>query len=46
MVKDLRTGVQTTDPQKVLDGGLDEFMEASLAARVKGAATAVVEDID
>lgn len=46
MVKDLRTGVQTTDPQKVLDGGLDEFMEASLAARVRGAATAVVEDID
>jgi peptide chain release factor 2 len=46
MVKDLRTGVQTTDPSKVLDGDLDPFMEASLAARVKGAATAVVEDID
>ncbi|MCE1235985.1 MAG: peptide chain release factor 2 [Hyphomicrobiales bacterium] len=46
MVKDLRTGVQTTDPQRVLDGDLDEFMEASLAARVKGAATAIVEDID
>ena len=46
MVKDLRTGVQTTDPSKVLDGDLDPFMEASLAARVKGAATAIVEDID
>ncbi len=38
MVKDLRTGVQTTDPQRVLDGDLDPFMEASLAARVKGGA--------
>jgi peptide chain release factor 2 len=46
MVKDLRTGVQTTDPAKVLDGGLDEFMEASLAARVKGGAVDAVEDID
>ncbi len=46
MVKDLRTGVMTTDPAKVLDGDLDPFMEASLAARVRGAATAVVEDID
>ena len=46
MVKDLRTGVLTTDPAKVLDGDLDPFMEASLAARVRGAATAVVEDID
>jgi peptide chain release factor 2 len=34
MVKDLRTGVERTDPQKVLDGDLDEFMAASLAARV------------
>jgi peptide chain release factor 2 len=46
MVKDLRTGVQTTDPAKVLDGGLDEFMEASLAARVKGGAVDAIEDID
>ncbi len=46
MVKDLRTGVLTTDPARVLDGDLDAFMEASLAARVRGAATAVVEDID
>lgn len=46
MVKDLRTGVMTTDPAKVLDGDLDPFMEASLAARVKGGAVAAVEDID
>jgi len=29
-----RTGVERSDPQKVLDGDLDEFMAASLAARV------------
>lgn len=34
MVKDLRTGVETSDTQKVLDGGLDEFMAAALAERV------------
>ena len=34
MVKDLRTNVERSDPQKVLDGDLDEFMGASLAQRV------------
>ncbi len=34
LVKDLRTGVESTNPQAVLDGDLDEFMEASLAHRV------------
>ncbi|QQS12845.1 MAG: peptide chain release factor 2 [Rhodospirillales bacterium] len=34
LVKDLRTGVERTDPQKVLDGDLDGFMAASLAQRV------------
>ena len=29
-IKDLRTGVERTDTQKVLDGDLDEFVEASL----------------
>ncbi len=34
MVKDLRTNVETSNTQAVLDGGLDEFMAAALAARV------------
>ncbi len=29
-IKDLRTGVETGNPQAVLDGGLDMFIEASL----------------
>ncbi|WP_106407040.1 peptide chain release factor 2 [Xanthomonas sp. NCPPB 1128] len=29
-IKDLRTGVERSDTQKVLDGDLDEFVEASL----------------
>ena len=36
MVKDLRTGVETSNTQGVLDGDLDQFISASLAARVKG----------
>ncbi len=31
MVKDLRTGVETSDTQAVLDGDLDRFLEAALA---------------
>ncbi len=46
MVKDLRTGVESPTPSGVLDGDLDEFMAAALAARVKGGADAPVEDID
>ncbi len=34
LVKDLRTGVETGNPDAVLDGGLDGFMAASLASRV------------
>ena len=34
MVKDLRTQVETSDTQGVLDGDLDDFMGASLAQRV------------
>ena len=34
MVKDLRTGVETSDSQGVLDGDLDPFMGAALAQRV------------
>ena len=46
MVKDLRTGAQSTSPQDVLDGDLDDFMEASLAQRVYGGAAEAVEDVD
>ena len=31
-IKDLRTGVERSDPNHVLDGDLDEFIEASLKA--------------
>jgi len=34
MVKDLRTSVETSDTQGVLDGDLERFVSASLAARV------------
>jgi peptide chain release factor 2 len=45
MVKDLRTGVETSSTGAVLDGDLDAFMEAALAQRVQGYAD-TVEDID
>jgi peptide chain release factor 2 len=40
LVKDLRTGVESTSPQAVLDGELLPFMEAALAKRVGGEAAA------
>jgi peptide chain release factor 2 len=36
MVKDLRTGVETSNSGGVLDGDLDTFMQAALAQRVTG----------
>jgi len=45
MVKDLRTGHETSNTGAVLDGDLDGFMEASLAARVAGYAD-TVKDIE
>ena len=36
MVKDLRTGYETSDTQGVLDGDLDAFMAATLAMDVSG----------
>ena len=45
LVKDLRTGTQSTNPDAVLDGDLDPFMEASLAPAVYGGADEV-EDVD
>ncbi len=46
MVKDLRTGVQTSDTAGVLDGDLDEFMAATLAQKAFGAAPGMVEDVE
>ena len=36
MVKDLRTGVEKGNAQGVLDGGIDEFLEAALAGHGEG----------
>ena len=36
MVKDLRTGVEKGNAQGVLDGDIDEFLEASLASKIEG----------
>ncbi len=46
LVKDLRTGVTNTSPSKVLDGELDDFMEAELARRVFGSGPDKVEDVE
>jgi peptide chain release factor 2 len=46
MVKDLRTGVQTSNTAAVLDGDLDQFMEAALAHKAFGTAPKDVEDVD
>ena len=45
LVKDLRTGHESTSPSDVLDGDLDDFMEATLAQRAYGGADDVA-DID
>ncbi len=39
MVKDLRTGVETSNPTAVLDGDLDAFIEGYLRSRIGEAAT-------
>jgi peptide chain release factor 2 len=46
MVKDLRTGVTTSNTGAVLDGDLDEFMQAALAQKAFGTAPAEVEDVE
>src|SRR5256885_9064573 len=46
MVKDLRTGVSTSSTGAVLDGDLDQFMEAALSQKAFGKAAAEVEDVD
>ncbi len=45
LVKDLRTGVESTNPAAVLDGDLNAYMEAALAHQVSGE-DKVVEDIE
>ncbi|PHP68072.1 peptide chain release factor 2 [Zhengella mangrovi] len=45
LVKDLRTGVESTSPDDVLNGDLDDFMEAALASRIEGSDGQAVEDI-
>jgi peptide chain release factor 2 len=46
MVKDLRTGVSTSNTGAVLDGDLDEFMEAALAQKAFGEGPVQVEDVE
>ncbi len=46
MVKDLRTGIQSSNPSAVLDGDIDMFIEGSLAHRIDGSAIVEVEDLD
>ena len=36
MVKDTRTGVESTNPTAVLDGELTDFLEAALASKIEG----------
>jgi len=46
MVKDLRTGVSTSNTGAVLDGDLDEFMQAALAQKAFGNGPGQVEDVE
>jgi peptide chain release factor 2 len=46
MVKDLRTGVSTSNTGAVLDGDLDEFMGATLAHKAFGGPLIEIKDVD
>ncbi|MDB5600005.1 MAG: peptide chain release factor 2 [Xanthobacteraceae bacterium] len=46
MVKDLRTGVSTSDTSGVLNGDLDDFMAAALAQKAFGTGPDKVEDVE
>ncbi len=46
MVKDLRTGLSTSDTGGVLDGDLDAFMQAALAQKAFGGGPGQVEDVE
>lgn len=45
LVKDLRTGVESTSPDNVLDGDLNDYMEAALVHQISGS-DSEVEDIE
>jgi peptide chain release factor 2 len=45
LVKDLRTGVSTSDTDGVLNGDIDAFIEASLAQKIKGGTALEIEDL-
>jgi peptide chain release factor 2 len=46
MVKDLRTGVSTSNTGAVLDGDIDRFMEAALAQKAFGGGPETIEDVE
>jgi len=46
LVKDLRTGAQSTNPSAVLDGDIDPFIESALAQRIEGGSGVPVEDLE
>ena len=46
MVKDLRTGVTSSAPDDVLDGGIDDYIAAALAQRVTGEKVDVEDEVD
>ena len=46
LVKDLRTGVEIREPDRVLDGDIDPFMAAALAQAIGGKPAQPVGDLD
>ncbi|MCK5551173.1 MAG: peptide chain release factor 2 [Hyphomicrobiaceae bacterium] len=46
LVKDLRTGTQSSDPTAVLDGAIEPFIESALAQRIEGSSSVHVEDLE
>jgi peptide chain release factor 2 len=46
MVKDLRTGVSTSNTAAVLDGDIDQFTQAALAQKAFGTGPGHVEDVE
>jgi peptide chain release factor 2 len=46
LVKDLRTGYTSGTPGEVLDGEIDDFMEATLAQKAYGGGPVNVDDVE